>query len=104
MNLFDRICAMPAFLFGVLLLLFAPGLAVTRGDPLMRLCLAAMCLMAGWGIVRCVWIAWRASIDGPVEEHSTPSPQHLSASSWAIADDAKRMLDRNLSGEHDEQR
>lgn len=93
MNLFDRICTMPAFLFGVLLLLFAPGLAVARADPLMRLCLAGLCLMAGWGIVRSVWIAWRSQgVDRPVHR-AVPA---LTARDWNMATQAKVDLDKLL--------
>ena len=97
MNRFDKVCAVPACLFGiVLLMLGVPGLfigcsASLRLPPVVGVIPA----LVGWGIVRCVWIAWRRPI-------ALPEPGHpvLSAEDWNMTTEARNELDRRLYGDH----
>lgn len=61
MNLFDRICAVPAMLLGIALLilgifgLFTGCKANFSLPPVLGLLPA----LVGWGIARSIWIAWK---------------------------------------------
>jgi hypothetical protein len=65
MNLFDKICSVPAFFLGILFL-FLGVLGLFKG------CQANFTLppilgiipgFVGWGIIRAVWVAWKKPVN-----------------------------------------
>ncbi len=63
MNLFDKICRIPAFLLGILFLLLGiPGLFTgCRANFTLPPILGGIPALVGWGIIRAVWVAWKKS-------------------------------------------
>jgi hypothetical protein len=65
MSIFDKICAVPAFLFGLIML---PLGLITSFTGIDEWALKSWPVVAplifsviGWGIIRSVWFAWKAS-------------------------------------------
>jgi hypothetical protein len=67
MNLFDKICCVPAVILGILLLLLGiPGLFTgCRANFSLPPILGIIPALVGWGIIRAVWLAWKKSAMRP---------------------------------------
>lgn len=64
MNLFDKICCVPAFVLGILLLLLGiPGLFTgCQANFTLPPVLGIIPALVGWGIIRAVWVAWKRPV------------------------------------------
>jgi len=73
MNVFDKACAVFAFILGVVLLLLGiVGLFVgCRANFSLPPILGALPALAGWGICKCIVVAWN-SHKGPTSLPSEP--------------------------------
>ena len=66
MNLFDRVCAVPAMILGaVFLILGILGLFTgCKAHFTLPPILGVLPAVVGWGIVKSVWVAWKVRRDG----------------------------------------
>jgi hypothetical protein len=72
MNLFDRICAVPAVILGaILLVLGILGLFTgCKANFTLPPVVGVLPAVVGWGIIRSVWVAWKVRKNG--EESGFP--------------------------------
>lgn len=76
MNGFDKVCAVPAFLLGLgLLVLGAIGLfAGCSANFTLPPVLGVIPSLVGWGVVRCIYLSWGT---GPVDDWSSSERREM---------------------------
>jgi hypothetical protein len=79
-NLFDRICAVPAMIIGIIFLILGIlGLFTgCKANFTLPPILGVLPALVGWGITRSIWIAWKVRKDSnepafPVVEPHQPN-------------------------------
>ena len=101
MNIFDKICAVLAFVLGVAFLAVG-GLGLFFGSSAhftLPPVLGGLPLLLGWGIVRPIYLAWSApsrqrGLEGPGDESARASPFQRGR---AVALDETFRVDQDLA-------
>ncbi len=75
MNAFDKFCAAVAFVLGILfLILGVPGIFLgCKASFTLPPVLGVLPALAGWGIIRAIWVAWRIPPHDGSAPHSPAS-------------------------------